>query len=61
LTGVEKNYLLEADVGQGLFITGTQQHVAIQVVASYFENQLITTDPEELLKLAESEREDKNT
>ena len=51
---MEKNYLLEADVGQGLFITGLQQHVAIQVVASYFEHQLVTTNPEELLAFAES-------
>ncbi len=57
LTGVEKNYLLEADIGQGLFITGLQQHVAIQVVASYFEHQLVTTNPEELLALSEQEKE----
>lgn len=55
LTATEKNYLLEADVGQGLFITGLQQHVAIQVVASYFEHQLITTKPEELLALTKKE------
>ncbi|MDP3991743.1 MAG: ATP-binding protein [Candidatus Colwellbacteria bacterium] len=53
LTDVEKNYLLEADVGQGLFIAGFQQHVAIQVIASYFEHQLITTNPEELVALEE--------
>lgn len=57
LTGVEKNYLLEADVGQGLFITGLQQHVAIQVVASYFEHQLVTTNPEELLALTKEGEE----
>jgi len=55
---VERNYLLEADVGQGLFITGLQQHVAIQVVASYFEHQLITTNPEELLALREREEQE---
>lgn len=53
LTDVERSYLLEADVGQGLFIAGFQQHVAIQVIASYFEHQLITTNPEELVALEE--------
>ncbi|MDD5710581.1 MAG: ATP-binding protein [Candidatus Colwellbacteria bacterium] len=49
LTEVEKNYLLEADIGQGLFIAGLK-HAAIQVVPSYFEDQLITTNPEEILE-----------
>lgn len=48
LTEVEKNYLLEADIGQGLFVAGLK-HAAIQVVSSYFEDQLITTNPEEVL------------
>jgi type IV secretory pathway VirB4 component len=46
----EKGLLLEANVGQGLFFAGLN-HVAIQIVASYPENQLITTNPEELLKM----------
>lgn len=49
LTDVEKSYLLETDIGQGLFIAGLK-HVAIQIVPSFFENKLITTNPEELLK-----------
>ncbi len=44
----ERQLLIEADVGQGLFFAGAN-HVAIQIVASYPENQLITTNPEELL------------
>ncbi len=44
----ERGLLLEANVGQGLFFAG-QNHAAIQIVASYPENQLITTNPEELL------------
>jgi conjugal transfer ATP-binding protein TraC len=48
LTEVEKNYLLEADIGQGLFIAGLK-HAAIQVVPSYFEDQLITTNPEQII------------
>ena len=49
LTDVEKSYLLEAGVGQGLFIAGLK-HAAIQIVPSYFEDKLITTNPEEILK-----------
>lgn len=48
LTDVEKNYLLETDIGQGLFVAGLK-HAAIQIVPSYFEDKLITTDPRELL------------
>ncbi|MBI2010870.1 MAG: ATP-binding protein [Candidatus Colwellbacteria bacterium] len=49
LTETEKSYLLEAEVGTGLFIAGLK-HVAIQVVPSYFEDKLITTDPEQILR-----------
>jgi type IV secretory pathway VirB4 component len=45
----ERQLLIEANIGQGLFFAG-QNHVAIQIVASYPENQLITTNPEELLQ-----------
>lgn len=45
----ERGLLIEAGVGQGLFFAGPN-HVAIQIVASYPEHQLITTNPEELLK-----------
>ncbi|KKT23148.1 conjugal transfer protein TraC [Candidatus Wolfebacteria bacterium GWA1_42_9] len=48
LTEAEKNLLLEAGVGQGLFFAGLK-HVAIQVVASYFEDKVITTKPQQLL------------
>lgn len=47
----EKGLLLEAGVGQGLFFAGLN-HVAVQIVASYPEHQLITTNPEELLKIS---------
>lgn len=50
LTEVEKNYLLETDVGKGLFIAGLK-HVAIQIIPSFFEDKLITTDPEQILQL----------
>jgi type IV secretory pathway VirB4 component len=49
LTEQEKYLLLNSGVGQGLFFAGNQ-HVAIQIIASYNENKIITTNPEELLK-----------
>ncbi|MBT3349503.1 DUF87 domain-containing protein [bacterium] len=48
LTDQEKFLLLNSQVGQGLFFAGNQ-HVAIQIIASYLENKIITTNPEELL------------
>ena len=50
LTDGEKNLLLEAEVGEGLFFAG-QKHVAIKQIASYIEDQIITTSPEELQKI----------
>ena len=52
LSEAERGLLLEAEVGEGLFFAGLK-HVAIQVIASYFENQIITTKPEELLEMRE--------
>ncbi len=54
LTDVEKNYLLESDVGQGLFIAGLKR-AAIQIVPSYFEDKLITTNPQEILEMKKEE------
>ena len=48
LTEGEKFLLLECSVGEGLFFAGLN-HVAIKVVASYAENRIITTNPEEIL------------
>jgi len=44
----EKNLLLACDVGHGLFFAGNN-HVAIKVVASPEEHQLITSKPAEIL------------
>lgn len=49
LTEFEKNLLLEAGVGQGLFFAGPN-HAAIQIIASYLEDQIITTKPEQVLE-----------
>lgn len=50
LTDGEKFLLLESEVGEGLFFAGTN-HAAIKVVASYIEDQIITTDPAQIAEL----------
>lgn len=52
LTDGEKSFLLSAGVGQGIFFAGSN-HVAIQIVASQNEHDLITTNPDDLAKLGE--------
>lgn len=49
LTEGEKYLLLEGNVGEGIFFAGNK-HVAIKVVASTMEDQLITSDPRQLLE-----------
>ncbi|MBU1870785.1 DUF87 domain-containing protein [Patescibacteria group bacterium] len=56
LTEGEKFLLLECGVGEGIFFAGNK-HVAIKVVASYTEDQLITSDPQQLLKIEEAKKE----
>jgi len=46
----EKHLLLAADIGEGLFFAGPA-HVAIRVVASPDEHSLVTSKPEEVLKI----------
>ncbi len=59
LTDEEKYLLLESDVGEGLFFVG-QKHVAIKVYSSYTEDQIITSDPSQLLAIKRA-REELNT
>lgn len=56
LTDEEKFLLLESGVGEGIFFAGLK-HVAIKVVASYTEDQIITSDPSQLLKIKEMKEE----
>ena len=56
LTDEEKMLLLESDVGMGLFFVG-QKHVAIRVEASYTEDQIITSDPSQLLAIKRAREE----
>lgn len=50
LTEQEKYLLLNADIGEGIFFAGSN-HVAIKTIASYTEDQIITTDPKQLLAM----------
>jgi type IV secretory pathway VirB4 component len=45
----EKRLLVSAEIGEGLFFAG-QNHVALRVVASQEEHQIITTNPQEILR-----------
>ncbi|MBI4253417.1 ATP-binding protein [Candidatus Uhrbacteria bacterium] len=56
LTEGEKYLLLEGGPGEGIFFAGTK-HVAIKVIASYSEDQLITTDPRQLLEIEAAKKE----
>lgn len=51
----EKRLLLSADVGEGLFFAG-QNHVAIRIIASDTEYELITTNPQEILARREAQK-----
>lgn len=55
LTESEKYLLLECGVGEGIFFAGNK-HAAIKVVASYVEDQLITSDPKQLLEIEEAKK-----
>ncbi|MFH1111803.1 MAG: DUF87 domain-containing protein [Patescibacteria group bacterium] len=56
LTEGEKYLLLECGVGEGIFFAGAK-HAAIKVVASYTEDQLITSDPRQLLEIEQAKKE----
>lgn len=56
LTDEEKYLLLESGVGEGIFFAGLK-HVAIKVIASYTEDQIITSDPSQVLSIKKSKQE----
>lgn len=56
LTDQEKFLLLESNVGEGIFFAGIK-HVAIKIIASYSEDQIITTDPAQLLEIEQAKKE----
>lgn len=55
LTEQEKYLLIEAAVGEGLFFAG-KKHVYLSVVGSQTENEIITTNPQEVLKEREARK-----
>jgi type IV secretory pathway VirB4 component len=55
LTDEEKYLLLESQIGEGIFFVGLK-HVAIKIIASYTEDQIITSDPFQILAIKEAQR-----
>ena len=55
LTKEEKLLLLESPVGEGVFFAG-RKHILIKVLASYAEDQIITTAPEEVEKIKKAKK-----
>ena len=58
LTDEEKYLLIESGVGEGIFFAGLK-HVAIKIIASYTEDQIITSDPSQILAIKKSQLENK--
>ena len=56
LTNEEKYLLLESNVGEGIFFAGLK-HVAIKIYASYTEDQIITSDPSQILAINEAKKQ----
>jgi len=56
LSDEEKYLLLESDVGEGIFFAGLK-HVAIKVIASYTEDQIITSDPSQILAIKRAKKD----
>ncbi len=56
LTDEEKYLLLESDVGEGIFFVGLK-HVALKVVASYTEDQIITTNPAQVIAIKRAKQD----
>jgi hypothetical protein len=60
LTDEEKFLLLESGVGEGIFFAGLK-HVAIKVIASYTEDQIITSDPSQILQIKKARQDLRNS
>jgi type IV secretory pathway VirB4 component len=56
LTDEEKYLLLESDVGEGMFFVGLK-HVAMKIVSSYTEDQIVTTNPQQLMAIKEAKKQ----
>ncbi len=56
LTDEEKYLLIESGVGEGIFFAGLK-HVAIKIIASYTEEQIVTSDPSQILAIKKAKQE----
>ena len=56
LTEQEKMILQESNVGEGIFMAGAK-HAAIKIIASYSEDQVITSNPQQLLEIEQAKKE----
>ncbi|HQV64664.1 MAG TPA: DUF87 domain-containing protein [Candidatus Paceibacterota bacterium] len=56
LTDEEKYTLLESGVGEGIFFAGLK-HVAIKVISSYTEDQIVSSDPNQILKMKKAKED----
>ncbi len=55
LTDSEKYLLLQSGVGEGIFFAGSK-HAAIRVVASPTEDQIVTTNPQQLIEIEKNKK-----
>ena len=56
LTPAEKEVLMNLSVGEGLLSAGSK-HLIVKIVPSYTEDQIITTDPSQLLKIQQAKQQ----
>lgn len=56
LTQQERYLLLESGLGEGIFFAGNK-HAAIKIVASIAEDQIVTTNPQQLLAIEQAKQE----
>lgn len=56
LTDEEKYLLIESSVGEGIFFAG-MKHVALKIIASYTEDQIITSDPAQIMSIKRAKNE----
>jgi len=59
LTTREKEFLLSAGIGEGLFFAGLN-HVTMKIVAAPFEHTVITSNPQELKQMQEKTAQQEN-
>lgn len=56
LTDAEKFSLMESNIGEGIFFAGLK-HIAIKIIASYTEDQIITSDPAQIMSIRNAKNE----